>query len=410
MRILVSPVEGGAHLRTLPGGAGAGETVASTDLPDRVRRLESEHRPRWVWADTAAVYPPLLRAGVRVERCQDLRLCHAILRHAVASAGSEIASAPDGRWDHHPGDAGEPTLLDAVGPEVGPEDVLAECVRQDAAVGTATEPGRLRLLLAAESAGALLAAEMAHDGLPWDRAVHDQLLTDLLGPRPAPGTRPERVEALADRIRRHLDAPGLNPDSPAEPPAGAAVGRHRGDDHAQVGARPVRPSRDRAAARVQEALPAAHRERVGLDGRLDPAAARRRTLAVPPRLRPRRGRHRPVGDERRRGAAAAQAGPRRGRGGPGLAPRRRRRRTLAGTAHRPVVRLSPETAAGLGVVDGDRVTVTGPGGSVTLPLSLTTMPAHVVWLPENSPGSSVHDMLGAGAGAVVALSAAEVAQ
>ena len=83
---------------------------------------------------------------------------------------------------------------------------------------------------------------------------------------------------------------------------------------------------------------------------------------------------------------------------------------LAGTAHRPVVRLSPETAAGLGVVDGDRVTVTGPAGSVTLPLSLTTMPAHVVWLPENSPGSSVHDMLGAGAGAVVALSAAEVAQ
>ncbi|PFG40370.1 NADH dehydrogenase subunit G [Georgenia soli] len=83
---------------------------------------------------------------------------------------------------------------------------------------------------------------------------------------------------------------------------------------------------------------------------------------------------------------------------------------LAGTAHRPVVRLSPETAAGLGVVDGDRVTVTGPAGAITLPLSLATMPAHVVWLPENSPGSSVHDMLGTGAGAVVALSAAEVAQ
>jgi NADH-quinone oxidoreductase subunit G len=83
---------------------------------------------------------------------------------------------------------------------------------------------------------------------------------------------------------------------------------------------------------------------------------------------------------------------------------------LAGTAHRPVVRLSPETAAGLGVVEGDRVTVTGPAGSITLPLSLTTMPAHVVWLPENSPGSSVRDMLGTGAGAVVALSAAEVAQ
>ncbi|MPV37772.1 NADH-quinone oxidoreductase subunit G [Georgenia subflava] len=83
---------------------------------------------------------------------------------------------------------------------------------------------------------------------------------------------------------------------------------------------------------------------------------------------------------------------------------------LAGTAHRPVVRLNAETAAGLGVVDGDRVTVTGPAGAITLPLSVTTMPSHVVWLPENSPGSSVRTMLGVGAGAVVALSAEEVSQ
>ncbi|PFG40096.1 DNA polymerase-1 [Georgenia soli] len=235
MRILVSTVDGGAQLRPLPdsaeagreGGAGAagrvaadtpaGGTVPAAALPGRVRELETAHRPRWVWADTASVYPPLLRAGVRVERCQDLRLCHAILRHAAASAGSEIATSPEGPWDHHPADPDhEPTLLDAVAPELGPEDVLAEQVRQDAAVEAATEPGRLRLLLAAESAGALLAAEMAHDGLPWDRDVHDRLLTELLGPRPAPGGRPPRVEALAAEIRQHLDAPGLNPDSAPE--------------------------------------------------------------------------------------------------------------------------------------------------------------------------------------------------
>ncbi|MDD9207832.1 bifunctional 3'-5' exonuclease/DNA polymerase, partial [Georgenia sp. 10Sc9-8] len=38
----------------------------------------------------------------------------------------------------------------------------------------------------------------------------------LLGPRPAPGHRPARLEELADEVRTHLSAPGLNPDSPAE--------------------------------------------------------------------------------------------------------------------------------------------------------------------------------------------------
>ncbi|MFD1506486.1 NADH-quinone oxidoreductase subunit G [Georgenia yuyongxinii] len=76
---------------------------------------------------------------------------------------------------------------------------------------------------------------------------------------------------------------------------------------------------------------------------------------------------------------------------------------LAGTAHRPVVRLSAATAAGIGAVDGAPVTVGGPAGTITLPLSVTTMPDGVVWLPENSPGSNVRT-LGAGVGAVVTLS------
>ncbi|MFH5822018.1 NADH-quinone oxidoreductase subunit G [Georgenia sp. AZ-5] len=80
---------------------------------------------------------------------------------------------------------------------------------------------------------------------------------------------------------------------------------------------------------------------------------------------------------------------------------------LAGTAHRPVVRVSRATAAALGAADGAPLTVTGPAGSITLPLATTTMPENVVWLPENSPGSSVHTMLGAGAGAVVTLALPE---
>ncbi|MBN1094043.1 NADH-quinone oxidoreductase subunit G [Blastococcus sp. TML/M2B] len=78
---------------------------------------------------------------------------------------------------------------------------------------------------------------------------------------------------------------------------------------------------------------------------------------------------------------------------------------LSGTARRPVVRLAPEAAARLGAADGEVVTVTGPNGAVRLPLAVTPMPDHVVWLPMRSPGSHVRTDLGAGPGAVVRLSA-----
>lgn len=76
---------------------------------------------------------------------------------------------------------------------------------------------------------------------------------------------------------------------------------------------------------------------------------------------------------------------------------------LAGTAHRPVVRISAARAQRLGVPDGARLTVRGPAGSLSLPMAITTMPDDVVWVPENSPGSHVHEMLGVGAGALVDL-------
>jgi NADH-quinone oxidoreductase subunit G len=77
---------------------------------------------------------------------------------------------------------------------------------------------------------------------------------------------------------------------------------------------------------------------------------------------------------------------------------------LAGTGRRPVVRLSPATAADLGAGEDDPVTVLGPRGRVTLPLSISDMPDRVVWLPGNSPGSHVHADLGASAGSVVSIS------
>ncbi|MCV2395427.1 bifunctional 3'-5' exonuclease/DNA polymerase [Actinotalea sp. M2MS4P-6] len=210
--------------------------VPEADLPAELAAREASH-PRWVLDDTAARYPALLAAGVGLERCHDLRLCHAILRMSAACAGSVLATSPPGPWDappdhdawHEPDEvAAIPTLFDAVdeaGDGVGvspvggpagvdePPDLLAELALQLDAVAGSAGPGGLRLLLAAESTGALIAAEIAHDGLPWDVAEHDRVLTALLGPRPAPGRRPAVLEELATRVRTTLDAPDLNPDS-----------------------------------------------------------------------------------------------------------------------------------------------------------------------------------------------------
>ena len=67
------------------------------------------------------------------------------------------------------------------------------------------------------------------------------------------------------------------------------------------------------------------------------------------------------------------------------------------------IRCSAATATQAGAADGEPLTVTGPTGSVTLPLVVTDMPDGIVWLPLNSPGSQVYTQLGARAGDVVAL-------
>ncbi len=79
---------------------------------------------------------------------------------------------------------------------------------------------------------------------------------------------------------------------------------------------------------------------------------------------------------------------------------------LAGTRHAAVARLSAATAAEAGLAEGDPVTVTGPQGSVTLPLAVTPMPDRVVWLPLNSTGGGVASDTGARPGQAVGVGAA----
>ena len=81
---------------------------------------------------------------------------------------------------------------------------------------------------------------------------------------------------------------------------------------------------------------------------------------------------------------------------------------LAGTAKRPVARMSARTAAGAGVPDGGAVSVSTAAGAVVVPVVVTDMPDHVVWLPTNSPGCAVRATLRADAGALVHLAPAPV--
>ncbi|MEY9850534.1 DNA polymerase-1 [Leifsonia sp. EB41] len=222
MQILLDRVAPGRVVAIRPDSDDAERTeLAEADLPEFVRREEAVSRPRWVWDDTRAWYPRLLQAGVRVERCVDLRLSHAILRASTLTAGSALATAAPGPWDAARvlEDAPEPaaaTLFELDHPsETTRPSIEQEYAAQQEAVAGSAELGRLRLLLAAESAGALIAAEMQHAGLPYSVERHDELLRALLGPRPRYG-RPEALETLAAEIRTALEAPDLNPDSPPE--------------------------------------------------------------------------------------------------------------------------------------------------------------------------------------------------
>lgn len=201
--------------RVLVGDAGVDHEVALTDLPAYVAEREVGSA-RWVWDDTARWYPLLLDAGVRVARCHDLRLGRRILRRAPAVDQGLLEGVESEHWDRlGPTAPSHPTLFSV--------DDTAEHLRTDledarqlAAVAASTEGTRLGLLLAAESGGALVAAEMTWAGVPWRVDVHERLLADLLGPRPPRGARPQGLDVLVAEVRRAFEAPGLNPDSRPE--------------------------------------------------------------------------------------------------------------------------------------------------------------------------------------------------
>ncbi|MGW7432869.1 bifunctional 3'-5' exonuclease/DNA polymerase [Streptomyces sp. NPDC054861] len=217
---------GGARLVPLgPDGLPAGPVQCEPDLVEAVRS-----RPevaRWVWRSTAEVYPRLLAAGVRVERCYDIEGAEQLLLghegrlgepRSAAAALARLRNAPVP--PDPPQRAAEPGSQDSLfepapTAEVPFEGLLEVYAEQQRRHDRAGHPGRMRLLTAAESAGMLVAAEMHRAGLPWRADVHREVLHGLLGERYAGGGEPRRLAELADEVSAAFGR-RVRPDLPAD--------------------------------------------------------------------------------------------------------------------------------------------------------------------------------------------------
>jgi DNA polymerase-1 len=225
-RWAVAPAEdGGAEVAPLgPDGLPAGPVRREADLAAAVRG-----RPdvtRWVWRSTAEVYPRLLAAGVRVERCYDIEDAETLLlghegrygepRSAAAALarlrGGPVPPDPPQR-SAEPG--AQSPLFEPQGVRLPLEDLLAVYAEQQRRHERTAHPDRMRLLTAAESAGMLVAAEMNRAGLPWSADVHRAVLHELLGERYAGAGEPRRLAELADEVSAAFGR-RVRPDLPAD--------------------------------------------------------------------------------------------------------------------------------------------------------------------------------------------------
>ncbi|WP_045304718.1 bifunctional 3'-5' exonuclease/DNA polymerase [Saccharothrix sp. ST-888] len=211
-------------------GSPLGPPVRVSSLAAAVAEREAAEQPRWVWAAADSAYTPLLPG--RLARCHDLRLTEALLLghegawgapRSLGAAWARIKGLPVPADLPESAGAGDQESLFApdrlqLPPGTDPLAALiavhAEQQRRIQAIADPAARARFRLLVAAESAGGLLAAEMAFDGLPWRADIHDRLLTELLGPRPTvPGTQPRRLAELTAELQQALGGRPFNPES-----------------------------------------------------------------------------------------------------------------------------------------------------------------------------------------------------
>ncbi len=180
-----------------------------------------------MWWDAETTAGHLVAAGVRVARCWDVAEAHRILhggwdaRPVLAWAlarGLDPDSAPRPRtgdlFDLVVGDEDDPDATLAADGHLSPAtadrdwladgahllgwaEAAARCASAQAEQLAGVGP-RAHATALSESAAALLCVELAHDGLPVDRLVAEDLIATAAGPRP-------ESDPDADRIRRERD-------------------------------------------------------------------------------------------------------------------------------------------------------------------------------------------------------------
>lgn len=206
--------------------------LSAGDVAATLTRIESTERPRWILPGASSVYPALRELGVRLDRCHDVVLVETALLAAEGRYGEPAHPAaalarlhgidsPRSR-PRGPSYSSDPEPLalfnrTALMTDTDPASAALEIYRdQVRRIAERPRPKAFGLLCAADSLGALLAVEMTEAGLPWDAAVHDALLSSLLGPRPLSGGRPPKLASLAAQISTAFGGAEVNPDSPAE--------------------------------------------------------------------------------------------------------------------------------------------------------------------------------------------------
>jgi DNA polymerase-1 len=212
--------------------AGAKRVVAA-DPVAVVAELSSALDPRWTWWSARETAEPLVAGGLRPRTCWDLgavgRLAYGVRRDdpaAVWAAAQGLAEPPlsrgplnlldldaengepvrpdgqlsrewqQGGWAHDLAAAERWAVL-AVQVQGRQEALLRGLPDPRPAVRRPQEPPLAVLTAYAESAAALLAVELGHDGLPLDRATAGTLLREVVGDRPV-----DAADETAQRRRR----------------------------------------------------------------------------------------------------------------------------------------------------------------------------------------------------------------
>jgi DNA polymerase I len=210
-RWLIAPVEGGGAMLVAlhPDGQPAGEILRE---PDLVAAVASRPQvTRWVWRSSSEIYPRLLAAGVRVERCYDIENTEGLLLGHEGRLGEpRSAAAAWARLSGRPVPPDPPLRAVVPGEQSSLFEIAVEPIPFEALLRVyadqlrrhdlAEYPDRMRLLTASESSAMLVAAEMDLAGLPWSADAHRELLSELLGDRFPGSGEPRRLTELADEI------------------------------------------------------------------------------------------------------------------------------------------------------------------------------------------------------------------